>query len=133
MYALFFNKKRSMYSILSCGINNCRAQNSGMYGSIHAEMDAVKKLPYRAKNKKTKKVDLLVVKSSKTHCLSMSRPCIKCIYDLIIEPVRLGYKINRIYFSNKDGEIECRTLSSLAKDKEQHITRAYSKINITFP
>lgn len=115
-------------NILSYGINNCRAPNSRIYGSIHAEISAIQKLPYRAKNKKIKKVDMLVIKSSKTHCISMSKPCVNCIFNLITKPTKLRYRINKIYYSNNKGEIICRTLSSLLNDDNHHITRAYKNI-----
>lgn len=114
-----------MYNILSHGINHCRGYNSKVIGSVHAELSAIRNLPVRSKNKKIKKVSLLVIKSSKTHCLSLSKPCIKCVNDLTIEPLRYGYRIDRIYYSDNNGYIICRKFADLVNDKDQHISKRF--------
>jgi tRNA(Arg) A34 adenosine deaminase TadA len=114
-----------MDSIISTGTNNGRGINHGMYGTFHAEIDVVRKLPKRESNKKLMKVNLLVAKTSSTHCLSDSKPCIKCVNELMIYPQMYGYRIKKIYYTNSKGEIICRKLIDLIKDTDQHVTKCY--------
>lgn len=113
------------HCILATGINHCRGMHDHTIGSIHAEIDSVQNLPQRPKNKKIKNLNMLVIKvSKKTHALSMSKPCIRCIDELLYMPNLYRYKINKIYYSTNIEHIVCKKLTDLIDD-EFHVTRHY--------
>lgn len=75
--------------------------------SVHAEQMAIDKLPYR-KSKKMKKVSLMVIRasgSSKNYSMKNSKPCLLC-YSCIMKAGKKGYIIDKIYYSNDNGNIE---------------------------
>lgn len=80
--------------------------------SIHAERDAVNKLP---KIRKKKKVSMLVLRFTKTGNLTMSQPCNKCINNMCTLFPKKGYYVQDIYYSNYDGTIKHTNLSKLTK------------------
>ena len=73
------------------------------YDSIHAEVDAVRKLK---SSDNTKKVDILVFRTNNqgNTCL-MAKPCTNCMHCLYQTCFRKNYKINRIYYTDIDGNI----------------------------
>jgi cytidine deaminase len=109
------------------GENVCRPP-PGTEKSIHAEHDAISKLPtlseYRFKRHK-KRIDLLVIRASKTGCLGMSRPCYHCLLLMTALPPKKGYQIHRIYYSDETGNIVEATLESLLREQTQHISKYY--------
>ena len=98
--------------------------------SIHAEYDAMSKLPpvpANRLNKRLVKISLLVIRVSKNqrgYVLGNSRPCAKCIQDMYNIQSR-GYKIMDVYYSDIGGNIICRKFENLLHDPEHHITRYY--------
>lgn len=93
-------------NILSYGQNQYR---SGSTISIHAEHDAVNKLPF---SRKIKKINMLVLKFSDNK-LSCSKPCIKCQNMMHNYFQKKGYEIKHIYYSSTDGNIKKITLNNL--------------------
>ena len=75
--------------------------------SIHAEDDGMNNLirinRYKRKLKPKEKIDILVIRLSKTGVLGPSRPCRSCLLRLAKSP----FPINHIYYSNGTEEI-CR-------------------------
>jgi tRNA(Arg) A34 adenosine deaminase TadA len=65
--------------------------------SLHAEIDAFKKLP---KYYLSKDLNLIVVRFSQDGELRSSRPCYHCLRTLLTSGIRIRY----VYYSN-DGEI----------------------------
>lgn len=74
------------------------------YTSLHAEHHAVNKLKY---SHKKKKVDLIVFRTS-NHCqnLLLSAPCENCRKKIKEGLKYKGYSLNRVYFTNNDGNLE---------------------------
>lgn len=95
--------------------------------TIHAEHDAILKLPTLSRrNKRHKKqIDLVVVRASKTGCLGNSRPCYHCLLLLSSLPPKKGYQINRIYYSNENGDIIDASLEALLFAESPHISKYY--------
>lgn len=108
---------------LSYGINDSRGISGNSKGIVHAEISAVLKL--HKNKKKNKKINLFVVKISKTNSLSNSKPCIKCINDLITITLNKGYRINKIYYSNENNKIICKKFIDLILEKDKFITSFY--------
>jgi len=77
-------------------------------GTIHAEKDALDRLPLRS-NKKLKTVNVCIIKISKTGKLGDSQPCFHCISNLMKEAPKKGYRVEWIFFSKQSGQFEkCR-------------------------
>ncbi len=70
--------------------------------SIHAEMDAMKKI-----KSKRKQLNLLVVRFSNSGKLCESKPCYHCIEQL------KKLNLNKIYYSKEDESIVCEKLSMM--------------------
>ena len=77
-------KRTANYNILSIGMNKY-ADVDGTLPSIHAEHDAILRLPcLQNKNKRRKvKINLLVIRFLKTYTLANSKPCFNCIQNMI--------------------------------------------------
>ncbi len=91
---------------------------------VHSEVSAIsklRKLPDRLKN--PKKIDILVLRVSSTGRLGMSKPCKHCINALSTIPLKLGYKIDDIYYSNDTGTISKTTMTHLLKEDNPHVSR----------
>ena len=67
-------------------------------------------------------VSLLVVRVSKTGTIGNSAPCIHCLRAMTHLPPRMGYYIDKIYFTNADGDIVFHRLGDLIEIDKQHIT-----------
>lgn len=90
------------------------------YNKIHAEHQAISKLKRRSGH--IKKVDLIVVRINKTNFFSNSKPCMKCLEKIRYMPIKKGYKIKNIYYSNEKGNIiKCKT----NKLETNHISYGY--------
>jgi len=108
--------------ILSFGINTLGNSITNTVG-IHAETDAISKLlPLR--KKKLENIDILVIRISPTNKIQSSKPCYHCIEMMKCYPMKKGYQIQNIYYSNTYGEIIKTTLRELDND-EKHISQHY--------
>lgn len=110
-------------SVLSYGINSY-ADLDGKNPGIHAEEDAINKLPPLKIKKNLEVVDLLVIRLSKTNKIQSSKPCTNCIRKMRTVPSQKGYKIRNVYYSNGEGGITRTNLTTL-ENEEQHISRYY--------
>ncbi len=92
--------------------------------TIHAEDAAFRKLPSLPR-KRLKKIDLLVIRTSKTGVLGLSKPCTDCLNVLQKLPEK-GYSLQKIYYSTRDG-IEETTLKRLLEDDNHHISKYHKE------
>ena len=111
-------------NILSIGINILGSDDENTSG-IHAEYDALRKLPPLKYKKKMPSINLLVLRLSKTNKIQSSKPCYKCVTMLNTVPKQQGYSLRYIYYSDGNGHIVRSTLSTLEKE-EKHHTRLYN-------
>lgn len=109
--------------VLSSGMNYHVSESS----TIHAEQNAISRLPRRRSSKKLKRVNLLVVRTSKSGKLNNSRPCLHCIETMMSKTPVYGYKIHYVYFSTNDGSIQKIKLSELNLCTENHISSFYRR------
>lgn len=93
-------------------------------GTIHAEANAVMKLPTLPRKSRLKRIDLLVIRTSRDGTLGCSKPCMNCINILKDRLPEKGYALHTVYFSNKDGTISGMTFQRL-KQEEAHVSRYY--------
>jgi hypothetical protein len=112
------------YNILSIGINKY-TDVDGTMPSIHAEHDAILRLPYLKNKKKLVKINLLVIRFLKTYTLANSKPCYKCIQNMIDIPKKRGYKIEDIYYSENSETIIKTNINKLLNDPVHHVTSYY--------
>ena len=128
MSRAFYKGKDTIFkkpNILSLGINTFGDIN-GKNPGIHAEHNALLKLqPLRLK-KRLMPIDLLVVRLSTSNKLQSSKPCSNCIQVMNRIPRQKGYKLQNIYYSNRDGNIIKTNLSKL-ENEEQHYSRFYKR------
>lgn len=117
-------KIRSIHSktqMLSYGVNQM-GDSDGIKPGIHAEQDALSKLMPLKYKKKLEKISLLVIRLSPNNKLKISKPCSSCIQLIKTIPLKKGYKIKYIYYSDNEGNIIKTTIKKLEKD-EYHYTR----------
>lgn len=93
--------------------------------TTHAEENAIRKLPMLPRKKHLKKVDLLVIRTSKTGVLGSSKPCIHCLMLLQTKLPEKGYKVQNIYYTSQHGDIHEATLKSLLEEDNIHMSRYY--------
>lgn len=74
------------------------------YTSIHAEVNAVQKLP---PTQKRIKVDVFVFRTNrKGNILTMSKPCDNCMNYIHKNLAMKGYRLNRIYYTDFQGYLQ---------------------------
>jgi len=103
-------------------------------GTTHAEANAINNLPSRPNNRKhLKKIDIIVIRTSQTGKIGMSKPCIKCIIDMTTLPPKRGYIIKNIFYSDVSGRIVGISLKKLIDEGEFHVSRFYKTHNFQHP
>lgn len=96
--------------------------------TTHAEVDAMNHLPLPKKRTKIiTEISILIIKATSNGELRNSAPCVHCLKSMYIMPKKLGYKINRVYYSNNDGDIECNKLIDLLKSDKLHVSCCHRK------
>jgi len=111
---------RVFIKVLSYGEN--RAQINGPFPTIHAEDDAINRLPQRC-SKKLKKINLIVIRSNIGGSVGNSRPCSKCVECLFYKLPLRGYILDRIHYSSKGGVIISQKFSRFIDESEHHVTK----------
>lgn len=106
---------------------NQYSNNAKIIKTIHAEKKAILGLKNR-NTKKLKKVNLLVIKTSKTHKLGNSKPCYHCLMDMKNLCPQKGYKINNIYYSDENGIIIEKKLSNMIREGNYHYSSYYKNV-----
>ena len=71
----------------------------GFMPSTHAEIDAIEKIKHKKNN--PKKVDLLVIRLTKSGLLAESRPCYHCLCFMERSSINIKY----VYYSTSNGTI----------------------------
>ena len=98
----------------------------GIQSGIHAEYDAIKKLIPLKNKKRLTYINILVIRLSGKNKLQSSKPCVNCINMMKTLPIKLGYKINNIYYSDNDENIVKTSLYDLDND-EKHYSKFYRR------
>jgi deoxycytidylate deaminase len=101
-----------------------------MYGDIkiktHAEMDAlnkIKKQLRRKRNVKSNKMNLIVIRTNKSGNLCNSAPCHHCTECLLNNK---DIKIDKLYYSNEYGNIECIKFNEWINSGKKHVSEGWS-------
>ncbi len=107
-------------NILTFGYNSLDIRDGGP--GIHAEHDAIRKLPPQTNKKRYYNINILVIRISGKNKLQSSKPCSACIKTMNTLPAKMGYKINNVFYSNDMGNIIKTKLSHLNSDTK-HLSR----------
>ena len=122
--AVVMNNK---YDIITSGVNHVELKKS-----VHAEIDAVSKLPYKKnKNKNKKRIILFVARLSKTSIIGESRPCWHCLINAYKIALNKGYKIQYIIHSTSNQNLIKKKYIDIVNEPHQHISYHWSKQNYT--
>jgi len=89
---------------------------------IHAEIDAINKLP-KNKTNKVIKINILVIRATKNNELKMSMPCVHCLYNIVNLPNTKGYIVKNIYYSNNDGQIIKTNTKKMIESQDFHLSK----------
>jgi hypothetical protein len=122
----------AVLKVLAYGLNNY-SPNLGLCRTIHAEADAISKLKPRQKTKYLKPVNICVIKTSKTGKLGYSRPCFNCMLGMLNNAPMKGYRIEWVYFTTMEGNLERHKLSHLIQSGKYHVSSFYKNSNFKHP
>lgn len=112
--------------VLSYGENKFR---NGVFPTIHAEDDAINKLP-SANSKRLKKVDILVIRSNIGGTVGNSKPCVRCIQVLEKKLPKRGYVLDTLHYTTIGGSVVSRKFSDLLLEGGHHVTKFFSNKQI---
>jgi len=115
--ACIIKNKKNKLTVLSFGFNQMGDEKYNKPG-IHAEQDAVSKLTSLKDKKHPEIVNLIVIRLSSKNKLQISKPCNRCIKTMNNIPIKKGYKIKNIYYSDDKNNIVKTSLKKL--EKEEH-------------
>jgi len=96
---------RNRIVFYSTGMNHYEINNN--HDTIHAEVDSIMNLPINRKKKKIK-INMMVSRTNpKGNRLMMAKPCDCCLKYIHTNLPKKGYKLNKIYYTDEVGEINC--------------------------
>jgi hypothetical protein len=112
-------------NILCFGVNQM-ADSDGLMPGIHAEQDVINKLKPLKIKKKLTPINILVIRLSTKNKLQSSKPCANCIKYMKTAPIKKGYIIQNIYYSDNMENIVKTNLTTL-DNEEKHYSRFYKQ------
>ena len=104
---LFCRRDRAVAGAKKLAIGTNSNIKFGFMPSTHAEVDAIGKI--KNKKNKPKKLDIVVIRLTKTGALSESRPCYHCLCFM----EKCSLDIRNVYYSTSDGTIAKEKLSDM--------------------
>jgi len=122
----------TVLNVVTYGINHYTDSNLKSK-TIHAEYDAIAKLPNLSHKKHLKKINLAVIKTSKTGHLGNSKPCFRCLLTMKDFAPIMGYRINWIYYSDEKGLMQKTKLNELFKSNTFHVSSYYKNSHFKHP
>jgi cytidine deaminase len=93
--------------------------------SIHAEVNAMHKLPYLPRHKRPKKVDLLVIRVNRGGSMGNSKPCLNCVQQMNKFLPMKGYTLDTIYYTTQNGIIVSEKFTDLLNSDTPYLSRFY--------
>jgi hypothetical protein len=115
--------------ILSYGINKYTDIN-GNTPSIHAEYDAISKLPpINKKRGNLYQCNIFITRFSVSNKIKNSKPCYQCILNIHNLPVQKGYQIKNVYYTDSEENIVKKKLKELLESDNPFLTRYQRNIN----
>lgn len=126
-YTIAFKSGKSKWcEQLVLGSNYSLLNNlPNIHNTIHSEHDGMRKLFKLNKRKRilsrTDKIDLLVIRITKTGIIGYSRPCRNCLLRLS----RINFNIRLIYYSINNSDVRCEKLSEMIESPLTRISSGY--------
>lgn len=99
----------------------CNTYNKST-SSIHAEHDAINRLPTRTSKKKMK-VHIIIIRIKKNNKTGMSKPCKGCIEKMSRLLLIKGYRMVNVQYSNDHGSLDKIKFNKLKNEKNPHVSR----------
>jgi hypothetical protein len=99
--------------------------STGIFPTVHAEDDAVNKLPVLKRNRRLKKVDLLVIRANAGGTVGNSRPCDRCIKALEIKLPKKGYTLDTLYYTDKGGILIKKKFAHVVLEEDHHVSKYF--------
>lgn len=99
---------------------------NGIFPTVHAEDDAINKLPVLRRNRRLKKIDLLVIRANQGGTVGNSKPCIKCISDLYKKLPKKGYILDTVYYTDKGEVLVSTKFTKLLEDENKHVPKFFT-------
>jgi cytidine deaminase len=109
--------------IVSYGENRFKGEE-GQW-TIHAEDCAMRKLQTLPKKKKLEKINMLIIRTSKSGVYGNSKPCLHCIGLLYCKLPEKGYILDKVYFTDGKDSIKQVRLVDLIDDDKPHVSMYY--------
>jgi len=116
----FLEKKGNVFYPLSYGENYTKVNSS-----IHSEHACINRL--KTNIGRTKNVSLVVIRTNFFGQLINSKPCKHCIQKMIDFIPSKGYRITKVYYSDKNGNIVKTSLDKLYNEDEKHVCKYFSR------
>lgn len=99
----------------------------GLFPTVHAEDDAINKLPVLRRNRRhLKKIDLLVIRANQGGTVGNSKPCFKCIHDLYTKLPKKGYILDTVYYTDKGQVIVSKKFSHILSEGGHHVPKYFA-------
>ena len=96
----------------------------------HAEENAIQNLSVLPRKRHLKRVDMLVIRVSKTGVIGCSKPCEHCLQEMSMKLPEKGYCVGKIYYSDTDGDISVDSLLNIWDAEEgRHVSQFYRNKN----
>lgn len=112
------------FNYMTFGINSDRLRYKNEQYQTHAEMDVMRKFLSKMYKKriKYKEVDMMVIKISKTGCITNSQPCYHCALEMANQK---RIKIKNIFYSNDEGCIEKHKFNTWFKNTDHYVCKGW--------
>lgn len=111
------------------GENSTREAYDGCCYNIHAEMDAIRRLPPLDLRGRKRAIILLVVRIDKLGNLKNSEPCFKCIEYIEKVNLKTSYKIKHVCYSDANGDIIIKKCDELINAEIKHVSLHFRRKN----
>ena len=113
--------------IISTGYNNYSKGKYRSIHSMHAEMDAIRKLPPLYKSRMIS-IDLIIIRINKEGLLRNSAPCCKCLEHLSRMNSKTKYRLRHIYYSTASGGIIKEKFTDLLNSDTKHMSLRFRRL-----
>jgi hypothetical protein len=113
------------FSLVNYGENQYKDPDFPCMASIHAEVNAMHKLPYLPRHKRPKKVDLLVIRVNRGGSMGNSKPCLNCVQQMSKFLPMKGYTLDTIYYTTQNGIIVSEKFTDLLNSDTPYLSRFY--------
>jgi len=114
-----FKKTPTKPCIVGIGYNHYPNKNKLLLGTVHAEIDAIRKNLNKIKNDR---VSIFVGRVKGGN----SRPCSHCIHSMIDN---MHIRIKNVYYTNGGGDIACESFNQLTSNCDQHMSMYYRSLS----